>query len=484
MKCSVFWLAVFSRLLVILLQFISNVLITDHNAGVFESPQSPESKGNVYDKAVEVVLGGFRRWDGQYFLHIAEYGYTYENALAFFPLYPLCVRIVGQLLHFVLPILSLRAVLLLSAILLNVLFFAKAAQTLYELSLLVFRNKARAKVAAALFCINPASIFFSAPYAESLYCWLTFAFFRDCLKGISVQQTFPLSLSILCRSNGLLNVVFLVYMSLQRFLRHFTPTAFLSIASKSAVIVFFVLFHFALLNAYHFYLFCHQLNMRFADHVRAYAVDQGFVLAGNRTEGVSPWCSSTIPMAYSYVQDHYWDVGFLRYYTLKQLPNFLLAAPVLVLLLSSFVAFLKRNRRYSLRLGLFVNESVLSPVTHFDQVSFVFRVHAAALALFCALCIHVQVATRMLASSSPVLYWLAADSLLFPKTARPDSDNKELKGTPKIINLDDESDTVDTGYLFNVVRRKENRRCQAYLAWFVTYSVVGTVLFSNSLPWT
>lgn len=76
-----------------------------------------------------------------------------------------------------------------------------------------------------------------------------------------------------------------------------------------------------------------------------------------------PWCDSSFPSVYSFVQEQYWwvsrvprafkvrdittvlnlnqvlslplllsrDVGFLRYWTLSQLPNFLLASPVLIL---------------------------------------------------------------------------------------------------------------------------------------------------------
>ncbi|MBW0518724.1 hypothetical protein O181_058439 [Austropuccinia psidii MF-1] len=43
---------------------------------------------------------------------------------------------------------------------------------------------------------------------------------------------------------------------------------------------------------------------------------------------VRPWCSNLIPSIYNFVQSHYWDVGFLRYWTVSQSPLFLLSAPV------------------------------------------------------------------------------------------------------------------------------------------------------------
>lgn len=48
-----------------------------------------------------------------------------------------------------------------------------------------------------------------------------------------------------------------------------------------------------------------------------------------------PWCHALPPSIYTYVQAHYWHTGFLAYWTLNNLPLFLLALPTILLLLAT-----------------------------------------------------------------------------------------------------------------------------------------------------
>lgn len=74
---------------------VFNALVHDHAAtDVFNPPDvSAPSKSTPMDDAVEFSLSGFRRWDAIYMIHIAEHGYTYEHTVAFFPAFPLMVRL-------------------------------------------------------------------------------------------------------------------------------------------------------------------------------------------------------------------------------------------------------------------------------------------------------------------------------------------------------------------------------------------------------
>ena len=117
------------------------------------------------------------RWDGAHFLHIAHHGYTFETNLAFFPLYPLLVRTLAIGLHWLqedYAIISFVTSLKLSAVFLSNAFFILATEALYDLSRKVLKDEYLAYKAALFFAINPANIFFAAPYSESLNALLTF----------------------------------------------------------------------------------------------------------------------------------------------------------------------------------------------------------------------------------------------------------------------------------------------------------------------
>lgn len=470
MPTSITKLAIFSRIFIILLQCISNYLIDDHNADAWRAPVDPQMKKGIFDGIIEVLLGGFRRWDAQYFLHISEHGYTYENTLAFYPLYPLCIKVVRYVLVNIFPFMTVHTLSLLIGVILNVIFFAKATNALYELGRRVLKDQRKAEIAAILFCFNPASIFFTAPYSESLYSWLSFTLMIKCFEDInSVLIVVPLSLSILCRSNGLINIGFVIYYGLKKMFDQSTILSFVTVFLKVFSILIIIAFHFGLMQVYNYYLFCFQKNFNFPDFIKDFAVENDLIMAGNRTnETVSPWCSSNFPVSYSYVQEQYWNVGYLKYYEFKQIPNFLIATPIILIILVNSFKYFINNQAYCWRLGIFnLKNSVMRVTTAADQNLFVFVAHAVVVTIFCILFIHIQVTTRLLASSNPMLYFFCANYFMKLSASHKKHDDKQQE-TP--VNI------------FDIKRLNWTQKLIVY--YFLGYYSLGTILFSNFLPWT
>ena len=111
---------------------------------MFQWPQDPEVEPTVADKLTGFMLDGLVRWDGHHFLHIAQHGYTYESNLAFFPLYPLCVRTLASALHWCQSdymFINFFSLIKISAVILSNLFFIIALDQLYELSRKVIKDE-------------------------------------------------------------------------------------------------------------------------------------------------------------------------------------------------------------------------------------------------------------------------------------------------------------------------------------------------------
>ncbi|KAF3422738.1 LOW QUALITY PROTEIN: hypothetical protein E2986_05855 [Frieseomelitta varia] len=333
---KIFWFAIISRIIVLSLQFIFNLLCPDHDADAFKSPTDNSEQISLYDSLITILFGGLARWDGEYFLHIAKYGYTYENTLAFYPLYPFSV--------------------LIAAMLVNVICFVKSAVIFYDLSKTVLKTTNVAYKAAILYCINPATIFFSAAYSESLFAYLTM------LRSIKLDPyvSFPISLSILTRSNGVINIGFPIYYQLQKLSYDYSK--------KHA--------NFSLKTFCQFMFKASTLK----------------ILPGN---SYVEWCHLKIPMAYSYIQKKYWNLGFLNYYEIKQIPNFILAFPILYIMMKCIKEFFFEHKKYFYTLGFIKNteDNVQTERKKYPIEMLVFVIH---------------VSTRLISSASPLIYWYCA----------------------------------------------------------------------------
>ena len=202
------------------------------------------------------------------------------------------------------------------------------------------------------------------------------------------------------------------------------------------------------------------------------------------------------------MQNQYWNLGFLAYYRLKQIPNFFLAAPVVVITCLSVMDFARAHceRRRMDKKGLKETILELLFVDYFEKKQrderdnvdtnevqhrprscfllsadcFPFHVYTSFLLIFGLCFMHVQVITRMLFSSSPILYLFMGSQFL---DAADYNDTKTLESGSK------EEGVVQL--LRRIIHMAKNSRLQkALLLYCGFYFVIGTLLHCNFLPWT
>ncbi|KAL9679927.1 hypothetical protein QQ045_017798 [Rhodiola kirilowii] len=484
--------AVSSRILLLTLIVLWRSIVDPYDTSALLNPNcisssngsdsDPLVNGTVLWPWIGLKIEGSIVWDGVYFSRIAQCGYEYEQTYAFLPLFPICMRVLSRtVFRPLVPLIGLRAVLGVSGYLLNIVAFSFAAMYMYRLSLLILKDSEASLQAAVLFCFNPASIFYSSVYSESLYSLLSVGGVYHLLSGEKSVAIILLALSGSVRSNGILNAGYVCFETL-----HLTYDTILHRKSAFAAIKFLILgvlrsicifVPFVAFQAYGYYNIC----------------------LGRKPDEISPWCSARVPLLYNYIQSHYWGVGFLRYFQLKQLPNFLLASPILFLAICSVLHFVRLRPSFFISLGFKAsneekNELISSaagqrlkvdspsksctPTTQRDNQHFRKRIivqgsgtkatpvdyevsmssryypvflipfvlHLAFMVATAFFVMHVQVSTRFL-SACPPLYWFASHIMT----------------------------STDTG---------SKRRASLIWTYSAGYIFLGSLLFSNFYPFT
>ncbi|KAI9851371.1 MAG: ER membrane glycoprotein subunit of the GPI transamidase complex-like protein [Thelocarpon superellum] len=356
------------------------------------------------------------RWDAIYFIAVAQRGYRYEQEWAFGWGFTTMLAILSrgwrlarvklwsgqEALDGTEAAIVVGIWLAHAAHLVSVLLLYKLSQVVIEPSL----GPLVPLVAALLHIISPAGVFLSAPYTESLYSCLSFLgylFYAWSLQAHQARQGLRRDVSVLMaglifglattiRSNGLFNGLPLLYDALWILWRvaHLQSVEFARLAtlgvSGALVAAGFVV-----------------------PQWLAYDV---YCIGWSQTSAsFPPWCTRLLPSIYTWVQDHYWHVGFLRYWTMGNLPLFVLAAPMLAIMSVVAMRGIQGTLLSAMATSWDLPSSTGSPARRVSRD--ILRRLSMPQLLVAALALtsfHVQVITR-LSSGYPVWYWWLASAV-------------------------------------------------------------------------
>ncbi|PYI06831.1 GPI mannosyltransferase 2 [Aspergillus sclerotiicarbonarius CBS 121057] len=384
------------------------------------------------------------RWDAIYFTEAARRGHVFEQEWAFSYAFSKLINLLaaGSEHTGAFPYEFKESAL---GVAVAHMAHATSAVVLHRLACIILpgmQGRKLAFIAACLHILSPGGLFLSAPNAESTHSLLSFTgalLFAQSLSvsGIStsIQDGLLLlagimyGLSTAVRGNGLLNgVIFLeeAFRILYSFMQDFSFTKFRRLAAVGLAGICTGL-GYALPQYIAYQQFCGNVNSTGEDSSRE-------------------WCRRAIPSIYSFVQEHYWDNGFLRYWTLSNLPLFALASPMLAILVYSSFWTLNVESGDTIQVcptGQLTGRLLRSLATP--------QIILTVMVFFCN---HVQIITR-LSSGYPVWYVWVAALIVDGYTASPSAPKRHLDGS---------------GYGQTIVQ------------YMVIYAAVQGVLFASFLP--
>ncbi|TPX55947.1 hypothetical protein PhCBS80983_g04916 [Powellomyces hirtus] len=416
-ETAVVWRAITVRVLLCTLAVISSSLAGDYDVSTTVSLVASRSGSHAAegkDELATSLLTPFVRWDAVYFLSIAQRGYIYEQEFAFFPGLPTLMRAVAACIQFHAS-LGEQPALILAGLIISNASFVGAAVVLYRLGCRILRDERLAFRAAILFTITPAGLFMSSIYTESLFALLSFSGMLYFTKSRYLPAALLWAAATSVRANGMLHAGFFVWefivlpISSQK---KVDIRALILGTVRAAGYGAIAIAPFVAFQMYAYNLFCQRSGV-----------------------AQRSWCGRQLPLIYSFVQKEYWNNGFLSYYEVKQIPNFILAAPVFAISITGVIDFMSQNPTSFFSLG------ILSKQRTDLQAPYIYL--WAFMTLYCATMMHVQVVVRFF-TSVPSFYWFAA----------------------KIA-----SGQVGTRWA-----------TKAVVPYFLLYGMVTTLLFANFLP--
>ncbi len=366
-----------------LLAIISTFLIQPYNPsiGLILFPKNAPSL-SFLDHVLKRLLRPFASWDGAYFLTITLKGYIYEQEHAFFPLLPLLARFIGDImLRSLASVLSLQTRCLLAGVLISNISHFISVIKLYDLSCFIFNDSYYAFLSATFLTLAPMQAVMSSMYSESLFTCLT-------IVGLSnyYQRRLGLSAIFWClacatRSNGIFLPGFFIYDYIHA-VRHYPLFKATCRFLRLLILCAISWMGFAAVLLFGKTIYC-------------------------TSESARPWCFWLLPNIYAFVQEHYWNVALLRYFEIKQIPNFVLATPMTILSICGIYSYFKADWKWTLTAGL-THRNVLIKKRPYHNRALLPHIYLWAFMLgYTLLVVHVQIINRLF-TFMPIVSWFQA----------------------------------------------------------------------------
>ncbi|GAA5860133.1 hypothetical protein JCM8547_009195 [Rhodosporidiobolus lusitaniae] len=446
-----------------------------------------------YAQELSPYLSPFVRWDAVHFAHVALRGYgVEERTAAFMPGLPLGVmRGGGKVLAWMggREKVGVNEVVL-AGLLGSAAATAGAAVVLHRLTLRLFPHAppAFALLNSLLFLLAPSRpTIHAAPYTEPFSAFFTFLgmyLFSSPIRGLATEAAAAVAWGVggLFRAQGaVLGPGFFGWRYMLQPLRDHTRLSIskiLSFIALFAILTSISISPFLAFERYIYRLYCSSSSVAI--------LEQGM--------GRRPWCDSALGLSYGWIQREYWDIGLFKYWRPLQLPNFLLAAPVLALAFSASHTFYSSNHSAVLSSTfpfLFPSPSSQSPSASFSPASSSIPsrlrpfssppspAHAStltpfvhlstALSLLLLTTAHVQIALRVCVTD-PVVWWWAAELLW-----------RDLGGEERSMVLTGQEKAAK-GEKEKKGERRGRRRGLLWLKYCAVWGTVATVLYAVFLP--
>lgn len=303
-----------------------------------------------------LLLEKFIAWDSVYFNNFFIHGIKFEHQFVFCPSW-------WRIIHyFPYGHGNYYRKLLLSIVISNLSHYSSSI-ILYHITDRYFpsnftKNKLKFNYyTSILYILSPGGIFFTGSYSENISNLLSFLVIY--LHDFSLNYSYKTSIkytslyilagllagiNITIRANTILLGGLFLFDVYGFLIKKNWLNSLISIFSGSLIIIGLII-----LNLHSYFLFCPGRD----------------------------WCNNTIPLLFNYAQNAYWNVGFLNYWTLNNISNFLFALPTILINLIAinyFIIELPRIKKLSSL--IFINSLLIIGGIFFWNIQILTRISA------------------------------------------------------------------------------------------------------------